>query len=122
VDRLKYPDRRGVDGKPVLFSLDDEPRGGLQAFAVVLSRAPLPSFAAWEKARGRAPWGRETGWTSTWLADEEGVYPVLPGRGVVRGKEVEVGEVPPLLRLCRSLQQGAEVEWVEVLAMPVGAK
>jgi hypothetical protein len=120
-DRLKYPARRGANGEPVLFRLDDEPRGGLQAFAVVLARAPLPSFAEWREARGPAPWRREEGWKGLWLADAEGVYPVLPGRGAVRGTEVELS-VPPLRRLCQALRRGAAVDGVEVLAVPVGAK
>jgi hypothetical protein len=118
VRRIRYPDGRGPEGGPLLMRLDDEPRGGLQAFAVVLSRRPLPCFAEWQKARGPLPWRRESGWQNVWQADEEGVFPVQQGQGVLRGG-VAAPRVPPLLPLCESLRQGADVEWVEVLAVPV---
>jgi hypothetical protein len=39
--------------------LDDEPRGGWQAVALVLSRQPLPAYADWLQERGPAGWGKE---------------------------------------------------------------
>jgi hypothetical protein len=113
-----HQDRRDPDGANYLFNLDDEPRGGLQAFAVVLSREPLPSYAEWVKGRA-LPWRREAEWKGAWLADAVGVYPVLAGRGVVRGRD-EARKVPPLLRLVKALRSGDVV--VEVLAVPVEAK
>lgn len=119
VDRLVYPGRRGPNGGPMLFRLDDEPRGGLQAVAVVASASELPAFEEWAKGRGPWPWQRQAGWKGAWVADREGVYPVLPGGGAVRGNE-EVVEVPPLRELARALEAGGEV--VEVLAIPVRPK
>jgi hypothetical protein len=122
VDRVKYPDRRGRNGGPVLLFLDDELCGGLQGFAVALSRKPLPAFASWKKARGTVPWGRLAGWKNSYLTDEEGVFPIVPGQGAVRGSEQEVGETPELLPLWRALRSGEGVEWVEVLAVPVAMR
>ena len=87
----------------MLFCLDDEPRGGVQAFAVVLSRDPLPSYGEWVKGR-TLQWGREAGWKGAWLADEKGVYPIMGEQGALRGQVVEV-PVPPLLRLVKALRR-----------------
>lgn len=114
VEGFRYPDRRGSNGGNVLFRLNDEPRGGLQAFALVLSRAPLPPFNRWQNPEWT--WTRLDGWKIPWLADRHGVYPVVPGEGTLRGQEVET-KVPPLFRLLRELDARADL--VEILAMPV---
>jgi hypothetical protein len=62
-------------------------------------------------------WRRLAGFTNPFVADGEGVFPVLPGRGVVRGSEGELGKGPDLRLLCRAL--GSGVDGVEVLAVPV---
>jgi hypothetical protein len=112
-DRLEYPAR-----KDKWFCLDDNPAGGLQAFAVVVSRRPLPPYAGWHRARGNAAWRNLPPGEGVWIGDVEGVYPVLPGKGGVRGHERDLPGAPPLRDLCRSLARaGGEV--VEVLAFPV---
>jgi hypothetical protein len=114
---LKDPDRLGKNGRPVAFILNDEPKGGLQAFALVLSEEPLPAFAAWKKGRDLGAWRRLEGFSNPFVADTKGVCPVLPGRGLVRGSEGELGGGPDLRPLCRALAEG--VDRVEVLAVPV---
>jgi serine/threonine protein kinase len=115
-DRLEYPAR-----KDKWFCLDDNPSGGLQAFAVVVSRRPLPPYAGWHRARGNAAWRKLPPGEGVWIGDVEGVYPVLPGKGGVRGHERDLPGAPPLRELCRSLARaGGEV--VEVLAFPVNPK
>jgi hypothetical protein len=117
VRRLKDPDRIGPAGRPVAFILDDEPRGGLQAFALVLSEESLPAYAEWKKGRDLGTWRRLVGFRNPFVADQKGTYPVLPGRGLVRGREGELGGGPDLRPLCRALAEG--VDAVEVLAVPV---
>jgi hypothetical protein len=112
-----HPDRVGPTGRPIAFILDDEPRGGLQAFALVLSEKPLPPYAGWKKGRDLGAWRRLVGFSNPFVADTKGTYPVLPGRGLVRGSEGELGRGPDLRPLCQALGEG--VEGVEVLAVPV---
>jgi hypothetical protein len=123
VQRLVYP--LGGDW----FYLNDEPRGGLQALAVVASRQPLPPYAEWRARRGAAPWQRLPAGEGVWLADVEGTYLVQPGleplRGGVkprlepfRGGVKPLPGTPPLGQLVQSLHTEG-VDWVEVVAFPV---
>jgi hypothetical protein len=115
--QLKDPNRLGPGGRPATFVLDDEPEGGLQGFALVLSEEPLPSFEQWQKGRDLKAWRRLTGYGHPFVADGKGVYPVLPGKGLVRGREGELGGGPDLMPLCRTLAEG--VDRVEMLVVPV---
>src|SRR5262249_12704393 len=51
-DQLTFPVREDR-----WFFLDDNPRGGMQAFAVLASNRRLPAYAEWQAARGRRPGG-----------------------------------------------------------------
>jgi hypothetical protein len=113
--RIDYP-----AGKDTWFFLNDEPRGGLQAFAVVASRRPLPSFEEWSKQRGTAAWKRQVG-EGVWGADCEGAYRHFKGLALdrgTRGTQAPLPGAPPLRELCRSLHK-AGAELVEALAFPV---
>src|SRR5262249_34989974 len=50
VRQVRYP----LAGE--FFSLTDSATGGLQVFAVVAAREPLPSFEEWSAGRGPIPW------------------------------------------------------------------
>jgi serine/threonine protein kinase len=122
-ERLEYPARPGKH-----FFLDDDPGGGLQVFVVVVSSEPLPSYAEWKKVRGAAAWQKLPAGQGVWSSDGHGVYPVIKGQ-VMRGSEGDLprrqrdlSKAPPLVELCRSLQQGARGVAVEALAFPVRAK
>jgi hypothetical protein len=108
-------------GKPTNFRLNDEPAGGLQAFAVLLSRRPLPSYADYQKQRGEAAWSKLPGGRGVWLVDEKGIHQGRRGLGIVRGEVVQQRGVPPIGELRQSVM-GAGVQVVEVLAFPVRAK
>ncbi len=115
---FRYPARKGEKGKAVMFRLDDEPAGGLQAFAVVASRNPLPSYEEWKKQHGKAAWRRMSG-EGVWCADRTGTHAVLAGEVKPRGSEEVVEGVPQLEDVVRSLGRG---EAVVVWAFPVGKK
>jgi hypothetical protein len=112
VARIDYPARKNR-----WFVLDDEPAGGLQAFAAVISRRPLPSYEAWRKQRGPAAWKKLPAGRGVWAADSEGTYPMREAV-IQRGAEGDLPGTPPLDELCRSLQK-AGAEKVEALAFPV---
>jgi tRNA A-37 threonylcarbamoyl transferase component Bud32 len=113
-----HPARKGK-----VWNLDDDEGGGLQAFTVVASVEPLPSFAAWKKKRGAAKWKKLPPGEGVWDGDPEGVTrrPVGMGRPMVRGKEVDEPNRPPLDELCRSLKVGG-VETVTGVAFGVKPK
>src|SRR5262249_22159939 len=98
------------------------PAGGMQAFAVVASSRPLPSFEAWQKKRGPVSWRRHAASEGGWKGNGEKVTPLTPdtrmrGRRARAPASVELA----LTWLCRSLHK-AEVETVEVIAFGVRAK
>jgi hypothetical protein len=108
-------------GQGKAFVLDDEPRGGFQAFALVLSRQPLPAFADWSKKRGAAAWRHQAAGKGVYGHDHEGLYQLLPGGRVVREK-MNGPDGRALQLLVDSLRRGSGVERVQVLAFPVKAK
>jgi serine/threonine protein kinase len=113
---LTFPTRGGK-----LLYLDDEERGGLQVFAVVASRRPLPPFAAWKKRQGDLGWRKQKPGLRVWVADLKGVYPRSKGVPLKRGTVEDWPGAPPLTRLAQALRVGG-VEQVEMLAFPVQAK
>ncbi len=120
VGRFEYPPRQ--PGDPFYFTLSDEEKGGLQAFAVVASDQPLPPFAQWQAKRGAAAWRKLLPGEGVWEADEEGTFRREAGAGEPRGPVVSrKSGVPPLDELVESLHR-AGVARVEVVAFPVGAK
>jgi hypothetical protein len=112
VKHLRYPAR---DGK--WLYLNDAPKGGMQAFALVASPRPLPAFQEWRAKRGPAAWRKLPALAGVWSSDGEGVYPVLEGR-TIRAKEGDLPGAPPLVELCRFLRRPG-MELVEALAFPV---
>jgi serine/threonine protein kinase len=112
---FRYPLQKKSKG--VLFRLNDEKEGGAQGFAVVASREELPSYREWQKKHGKARW-RKLAVKGVWCADRTGTYPVLDGE-VLRGRNEEAGDLPPLQEVVESL---GRKEAVMVWAFPVGKK
>jgi serine/threonine protein kinase len=107
-DRLS-PDKR--------LRLDDGV--GLQAFAVVASRRPLPPYAEWRKSQPPVAW-RPTRATPgvVWLADGEGVRGLYDA-GFDRAMEEAAGDKVVIRELARSLKRMQGVETVSVIGFAV---
>jgi serine/threonine protein kinase len=123
VDQLQYPPPPGTrpHGKasnPHGFALDDDRAGGMQAFVVVASGHPLPSYAQWAARRGPMPWQRLPAAKAVWWSDGQSQEPLTLGGERVRGHVVELQGQPPLLQLC-GWAKGPEVDAVEALMFPV---
>jgi hypothetical protein len=113
--------RPGPDGKkPTLkaLCLDDDRRGGTQAFVVVASRAPLPAYDVWAKGRGPVVWQRLPAGRKVWWSNGEKEEHREKKGPVVRVSVVDREERPPMLRLC-DWAQGQGIDAVQALAFPV---
>ncbi len=111
-----YPAPRSNKRISVFFRLNDEPKGGLQAFAVLASRRELPAYQEWVKQHGEGNW-RHLDSSNVWFADRTGPpRPVLPGVSGPRGSEEEVEGVPPLQEVVKSL---GPADAVTLWAFPV---
>jgi hypothetical protein len=91
------------------------------AFALVVSRRPLPAYAEWRKRRGHSPWREAAAQRDVvWRDDGRGLLPVLPDElGGARGKGRRVGEAGPLAALLGWLREAPDVEAVAAVAFPV---
>jgi hypothetical protein len=87
---------------------------GLEAFVLVVSRRPLPDYAEWEKRLGEFPW-RNSPADGPWRYDGHWFEP-LDG---VRGEEHKLPVPPPLVELCRFLEQRGGADIVHAVAFPV---
>jgi hypothetical protein len=116
-DQLTYPEA----GKA--FTLDDEPRGGLQAFVVLASRQPLPEFAKWETKVADLGWRRVPASTGVvWHGDGKQLDPLVPGMGQQRGSVTELPGVGPLAEVVRRLRAGPNIDAAAVWAFAVEPK
>src|SRR5262249_26437376 len=93
---------------------------GLQAFALVGSRRPLPAFERWRAGAGAARWEKSAESALAWRLAGPGLEPLEP---LVRGAVRERG-VPPrgLEALTRFLRERRDVDVVGVVAFPVKPK
>jgi serine/threonine-protein kinase len=114
--RLRFP-----QGDGGALGLEDNDKGGLQAYVVAASRRPLPAYKAWRKGLGELGWKAWPAGRTVWQADALGTYGWVPGVGLDRSLPKVLAGVPPLGALCRKLTAGG-VEAVEALAFPVAAK
>ncbi len=110
--RLRYPPAKGG------LTLDDDPRGGVQAFLVVASAQPLPSYHEWMGQRGPVPWERLPPAPGVWRSDGGTLDAMELGGIRLRGRVVPLEGQPPLLRLC-GWAKGPGIDAVEALAFPV---
>lgn len=91
---------------------------GLQAFAVVASRQPLPPYNEWRKRRGPAPWTR-TGATTDMVWRADGTRVDEQRRTVTRGFEEKAGDRLAVERLARWLKEQPGIDAVAVAAFAV---
>jgi hypothetical protein len=111
---LTYPTAPGL-----AFTLNDEPRGGLQAFVLVAARQPLPAYTEWRPRLPALPWERVPAAAVVWQGDDQGIDPVLPGGGNRRGTVEEIKGLAPLAATVRRLRSAPGVETVWVVAFAV---
>jgi serine/threonine protein kinase len=92
---------------------------GLQAFAVVASRQPLPAYAEWRKQRPPLAW-RLTSATSgvVWQTDGDGVHGLFEP-GFNRAVEETLGDKVMVRELARALKAMRGVEAVSVVGFSV---
>ncbi|MGD0044019.1 MAG: hypothetical protein ABSE84_27040, partial [Isosphaeraceae bacterium] len=96
---------------------------GLHAFALVVSRQPLPPYHEWKRRIGPAPWSArlpcEPG--VVWRDDHEGLQPFLAGDSTgTRGKGVKArGSGGPAAKLAGWLRGLPGVDAVALEAFPV---
>jgi hypothetical protein len=98
------------------FSLTDG--SGLQAFVLVASREPLPSYKEWRAANGGPPW-RQTQADGIWRFDGHRYEAMGPQRGQERERQ---GPPQVLQALCNFFKDRPQVDAIEVLAFPVQPK
>jgi tRNA A-37 threonylcarbamoyl transferase component Bud32 len=113
--RLDYPTEE--DGA---IPLNDEPRGGVQAFVLVVGKGSLPAYASWRKNQSALTWqripvaGQEE---LVWRGNGQWLDELFPGG--VRAKKETLAGVGSLRRLARLLRQSPGVAEVSLLAFPV---
>ncbi len=113
-DRVRYP------AGGARLGLDDDYKGGLQAYVVVASAEPLPEYRAWRAGRTGVNWKALPAGKAVWEADEKGTYACGGGLLADRASVRKALGTPPLDDLCRAL--GAEGMAVEAFAFGVLAK
>jgi hypothetical protein len=96
---------------------------GLQAFALVVSREPLPPYREWKKQHGPMPWRAnlpcEPG--IVWRDDDQGLQPLVSEEAAgTRGKGVKGrGSGAPAAKLASWLRGRAGVDTVTLEAFPI---
>jgi hypothetical protein len=115
---LRYPPAAKSE---VIYRLEDG--SGLQAFALVVSRAPLPPYSEWKKAHGPVPWKKESSSPAgvVWWHDGQWLTPLsLDDPTGQRGKDAPVrGGGSPVADLAAWLRAIKGVDAVAVKAFPV---
>jgi hypothetical protein len=92
---------------------------GLQAFAVVASRQPLPAYAQWRKERPRLPWERMPATSGVvWQSDGGPVLGVYDP-GMQRATEEKLNDKALIGMLARRLKRMPGVEAVSVMGFAV---
>jgi serine/threonine-protein kinase len=114
-DRPRYPSVKPED----TYGLDEGE--GLMAFALVVSRRPLPAYAEWRKQRGDSPWRKaEAQRDVVWRYDGRELLAVTADEpGGTRAKGRRLGDAGPLAELLGWLREAREVETVAAVAFPV---
>jgi hypothetical protein len=114
LERLDYPENAGRG-----FTLSDDRRGGLQAFVLVASRQPLPSYAEWRRRLPQLTWahvGAAPG--VVWQTDGTRLdSQVLSNE--VRGPVEDLEGLAPLTETIRQLRGAEGVEAVAAVAFGV---
>jgi tRNA A-37 threonylcarbamoyl transferase component Bud32 len=115
--RLSYP---ADTGNRTYFTLDDEPRGGLQAFVLLLARKPLPVGAhGWSGLQG-LPWRRlDPPARVVWDGRDGEPEPQMPDDEDQRGTIADPKGLEPLFETVRQLRRSPGVDKLAVKAFPV---
>ncbi|MGA2702454.1 MAG: hypothetical protein ABSH35_15335 [Isosphaeraceae bacterium] len=96
---------------------------GLHAFALVVSREPLPPYRAWKKQHGPMPWTAKLPCEPgvVWRDDDQGLQPLLADDPAgTRGKGVKAGgSGGPVAKLASWLRALPGVDAVPLEAFPV---
>jgi len=96
---------------------------GLHAFALVVSREPLPPYRAWKKQHGPMPWTAKLPCEPgvVWRDDDQGLQPLLADDPAgTRGKGVKArGSGGPVAKLASWLRALPGVDVVTLEAFPV---
>jgi serine/threonine protein kinase len=92
---------------------------GLQAFAVVASRQPLPPYSEWRKRRSSSPWKQTWAKTGVVLRSDGKFTHEIFGEGVVRGPEEAAADRIAFEGLVEWLKGLEKVEAVAVLGFAV---
>ncbi len=107
--------RRAIDRRAL--ELDDGE--GLQAFAVVASRQPLPAYEVWRKTRPPLGWQRTPALSGVvWRADGDSVDGTYED-GVDRAREARSPAKTVIRELARRLKETPGIEAVEVVGFAV---
>jgi hypothetical protein len=115
--RGRAPDRLDRAGPDETITLDDGV--GLQAFAVVASRQPLPPFTQWRRQHASLGWDRVRATSRVlWLADGKDVDG-LYGPGFNRATEGQKGDKALVRKLAAGLRGLPGVEAVSVVGFAV---
>jgi serine/threonine protein kinase len=109
---IHYPPDRVAPARQSYFALNNG--AGLQAFALLVSREPLPPFPQWQARVGVAPWRHEKA-DGVWSFDGRRLQLL----GVERSERQRDGPPPAVEQLCRFLQRCPGIDAVQVLAFPV---
>src|SRR5262249_45175106 len=114
------PPEQGEQPGKSLLRLGHEPRGGAQAFALVMSRRPLPSFREWTRTRGGpVKWAARQACAGVLATrTDRGVSTLLEGPRIVARGEVDTKTDPPLEALRDALTTGG-ANYVEMIAFGV---
>ncbi len=104
-----------------VYRLEDG--AGLQAFALVVSRSPLPPYSEWKKQHGQAPWKKaSTGPAGVvWWHDGQWLVPLRTGEMAgQRGKDAPIrGDIRAVSDLAAWPGAIPGVDAVAVKAFPV---
>jgi hypothetical protein len=100
------------------YVLDDGP--GLQVFAVVASRQPLPPYSEWVRRRGDVGWRRRTGSTLdvVWVVEGGTLRDHIKPEGA-RGQEEPPAEKEMLQELLGRLRSAPGIETASLVAFTV---
>ncbi|HEX8199704.1 MAG TPA: serine/threonine-protein kinase [Isosphaeraceae bacterium] len=88
---------------------------GLQAFVLLASRSPLPSYAEWKSRHEPVPWETIPSDKGVWLYDGVSYDPM----GQSRGQERPSGCPKPFANACNTLRSRPDFEAIRALAFPV---
>jgi serine/threonine protein kinase len=88
---------------------------GLQAFVLLASRRPLPSYREWKSRHGAAPWGTAPSAEGVWQFDGKSFEPLSQSRG----QEHPLDCPKPFVVACRTLQGRPDIDAIRALAFPV---